>query len=112
MRAILAGLILLCSAPAVAADRQGAEGRGLAIEGPPALAGPVSPHRNEQAQAAAEARGCWRDCQTGCKSEFLACGYERPGAECLHLADRCDRACQRSCRATGNPLLDWPRPWD
>jgi hypothetical protein len=108
MRAILAGLMLLASFSAFAADRVASP---AVIEAPVVLP-PVSPHRNEQAQAVAASRGCWRDCQMSCKAEFLACGSQSSGAECLSVTDRCDRACQRSCRLTGNPLLDWPRPWD
>jgi len=108
MRAILAALILLGTAPALAADRTGTP----AVVEAPVVVVPGSAHRNEQAQAVAASRECWRSCQMSCKTEFLACGYERSGAECLHLTDRCDRACQRSCRFTGDPLLDWPRPFD
>jgi hypothetical protein len=107
MRALLTALILLSVLPAFAADRT-----GMDVVDPPIVLGPGSPHRNEQAQAVASSRECWRSCQMSCKAEFLACGYEQSGAECLHLTDRCDRACQRSCRSTWNPLLDWPRPWD
>jgi hypothetical protein len=106
MRAILAaGLLLLGLFPALATDY------GVPVE-PPVVAAPVSPHRNAQAQKVAASRECFRGCQMQCKTQFLACGYQESGAECLSRTDFCDRACQRSCRTTWNPLLDWPRPFD
>jgi hypothetical protein len=103
MKAILAVIMLLLGGVAApAADR--APGIEAA---PPALLGPLSPLQNRQAQAVAASRECWRGCQMQCKADFLACGYERSGAECLPQTDACDRACQRQCRSTGNPLLDF-----
>lgn len=69
-------------------------------------AGAVSPLQNRQAIAVAASQECWRACERQCAATFLACGYERSGAECLAETDACDRACQRQCRASGNPLLD------
>ncbi len=74
--------------------------------GAPSSVGPVSPLQNRQAIAVAASQECWRACQRQCAATFLACGYERSGAECLAETDACDRACQRQCRASGNPLLD------
>lgn len=106
MRAILAaGFILLCGFSAFAGDQ-------TYMSEPPVILGPISPHRSAQAQSVAASRECWRSCQMACKTQFLACGYERSGAECLAATDSCDRACQRQCRSTWNPLLDWPRPFD
>jgi hypothetical protein len=109
MRTLLAlALTVFFALPGLAAERTG---RPAPAE-PPVLMAPVSPHRSAQAQAVAASRECWRGCQMSCKAEFLACGYELPGAECLARTDRCDRTCQRQCRSTGDPIIDWPRLWD
>jgi hypothetical protein len=110
MRALLAAALIVLTAPSLlAAERAG---RPIAAEPPPVVAVPWSPHRIPQAQAVAASRECWRGCQMSCKADFLACGYQQSGAECLALTDRCDRACQRRCRNTGDPIIDWPRLWD
>ncbi len=100
-------LFAMCAA-AGAAERRG----GFSPGEPEVLSAPVSPHRNGQAQSVAASRECWRGCEMQCKADFLACGYQFSGAECLAATDRCDRACQRRCRSTGDPLLDWPWPID
>ena len=68
---------------------------------------PSAPLQNRQAQAVAASRQCWRVCQTQCAAELQICGHQFPGSECLPRMDACDRACQRSCRYTGSPLLDF-----
>lgn len=103
MKTVFAAILLVLSAlPAFAGDWQ-----PWGFRAPPEATEGYSPHRNKQAQAVAASRQCWRTCQTQCAAELQICGHELPGAECLPRIDACDRACQRSCRFTGDPLLDF-----
>jgi len=53
------------------------------------------------------ADACWRDCSRDCTWKMETCVRATDiGADaCRPHLDACDRACQRSCRTRGGPLL-------
>ncbi len=61
--------------------------------------------RSARAQAAWDADGCWRACQSYCSWDLNACLYQDTQGLCLAYTDGCDRYCQRTCRTRGGPLL-------
>ena len=85
-------LILLCGVLA------------LATPGFAAARQPAFPPSFETARVAA-ADACWRDCQSACTWDLRRCVRATPQGVCLKFTDRCDRACQISCRLGGGPLV-------
>jgi hypothetical protein len=71
----------------------------------------VSPYpAGKRAAAVWASDACWRDCKTGCTWRMETCVGAMDADSCRPHLDACDRACQRSCRARGGPLLgfiDW-----
>jgi hypothetical protein len=55
------------------------------------------------------ADACWRDCSRHCTWNMETClrAAGMPADVCRPHLDACDRACQRSCRIRGGPLLDF-----
>lgn len=50
---------------------------------------------------------CWRDCSRDCTWKMETCvrATDAGADACRPHLDACDRACQRSCRTRGGPLL-------
>jgi hypothetical protein len=71
----------------------------------------VSPYPMSKRAAAVWASDtCWRDCTAACNWEMKSCLRADDADACRPQIDACDRACQRSCRTRGGPLLgftDW-----
>jgi hypothetical protein len=53
------------------------------------------------------ADACWRDCSRHCTWNMETClrAAQLPADACRPHLDACDRACQRTCRLRGGPLL-------
>jgi hypothetical protein len=105
MKAVLLALTFLAMAPAslLAADRAASRSKPLMA----AESGLYSPLQTRQAQAVGAARECWRTCELSCTGDLQACLAGFPATACLPAANACDRACQRQCRFTGDPVADF-----
>jgi hypothetical protein len=105
MRAMLLALAIVAVMPAslLAADRTA----GPSKPSVPVESGPYSPLQSRQAQAVGAARECWRTCELSCTGDLQACLAGFPATACLPAANACDRACQRQCRFTGDPVVDF-----
>jgi hypothetical protein len=98
MRMIAALLLtVLSAAAAVAADRVVSRSDSLTRQLPYP--------RDARAEAVWNERACWSGCGSYCAWGMAACLRNDAQGTCLKLTDRCDRACQRSCRNAGGPLV-------
>ncbi len=68
--------------------------------------------RSERAQSVWASGACWSECGSYCAWDQTACLERDAQGQCLKLADKCDRYCQRECRTSGGPLLPFELPWD
>ena len=110
----LAALLLLIAglvAPAAASDYSDAN-RAVVIfpskHGDHAYVSPFPMSRRSAWIWTADA--CWRDCEGRCAWRMEACTTTTGSEACRPHLDVCARACQRSCRPWGGPLLgfvDW-----
>jgi len=97
VRLVLSLILLLASLALPGADaRAGAPGERHAPH--PPIDAPAFP-RSPRAAAVWASEDCWKFCAAACASDLGACLAHDPQGTCLALADRCDRACQRHCRA-------------
>jgi hypothetical protein len=94
-----AALVLIAAAPADAADlRQWRNGsRNYSLPFP----------RTARAQAVWDSDACWSDCAAHCTWGQHACLRVDPQGLCIAWTDSCDRYCQRTCRVSGGPLIDF-----
>lgn len=99
MRAVIVLLIgLLAAGPAMAAD-------GALLSRADPLTRQLPYPREARAEAVWNERACWSGCGSYCAWGMAACLRVDSQGTCLKLTDRCDRACQRSCRSAGGPLV-------
>jgi hypothetical protein len=68
--------------------------------------------RGDQAQSAWASGACWSECGSYCTWGQAGCLEHDAQGQCVKLADKCDRYCQRECRTSGGPLLPVEFPWD
>jgi hypothetical protein len=61
--------------------------------------------RSERAQRVWDSGACWSACGAYCAWGQAQCLQTDRQDECLALTDRCDRLCQRRCRAGAGPYL-------
>lgn len=61
--------------------------------------------RTSRSQSVYAASACWSGCQSYCTWGEAACLKVDAQDRCLKLTDRCDRYCQRECRARGGPYV-------
>jgi hypothetical protein len=88
-----------------------------ALSTPPATAGEPSVWRynrhsteppfplSERAESIWASGACWSECGSYTAWNLVACLEREPQGRCLKHADAADRACQRTCRTRGGPLL-------
>jgi hypothetical protein len=107
----LAALVLLIAglmAPAAAGDYSFANRMAVIFPGGAVHVSPYPAGKRAAAVWASDA--CWRDCTASCNWRMAACIRATDADACRPHLDACDRACQRSCRGHGGPLLgfiDW-----
>jgi hypothetical protein len=65
---------------------------------------PAFPH-SKRTQAVWDSFACWNDCQSYTTWNLVDCLERDRQGHCLKLTDAADRACQRTCRTRGGPLL-------
>jgi hypothetical protein len=100
-----AGVLLPGALPAVAADR--------AVVWRHNPAGHELPFaRSKRAQAVWASGACWSECGAYTAWNLVACLERDTQGRCLKYADAADRACQRTCRTMGGPLLPIDFPWE
>jgi hypothetical protein len=61
----------------------------------------------KRAAAVWNADACWRGCASDCNWRMEYCLRETDADACRPQLDACDRACLRSCRTRGGPLMGW-----
>lgn len=110
MKSFVASLLLIAGlvAPAAADDYSLANRPVVVFPGGAVHVSPYPASRRAAAIWASDA--CWRDCKTDCTWRMAACVGAIDADACRPHLDACDRACQRSCRTEGGPLLgfiDW-----
>jgi hypothetical protein len=109
MTLLMAGLI----GSATANDYSLANRPELVFPGPKGGTVRVSPYpMSKRAASVWISDACWRDCEGQCAWSNEACllGLRLGNEVCRPKLDACSRACQRTCRARGGPLLgfiDW-----
>jgi hypothetical protein len=108
MRALAALLVLIAglTGPAAAGD--------YTLENRPEVVFPaskggkvhISPYpASKRAASIWLSDACWRDCSRDCTWKMEYCVRATDADACRPHLDACDRACQRSCRNRGGPLL-------
>jgi hypothetical protein len=109
---LLAGLWLLPSAPAAAAELRVSGYSAPAVVGPhPPVWRYNSPNqelpfaRSARSQAVWDSGACWSQCGAVCAWDLNACLYQDTQGRCLIYTDACDRYCQRTCRVQAGPFL-------
>ena len=116
MKALIAIAVLVLGwlAPAAAGDQYTLANRPeLVFPGPKGGIVHVSPFPSSKRAASVWlADACWRDCEGQCAWHNETClqGFKLGTETCRPKLDACSRACQRSCRLRGGPLLgfiDW-----
>jgi hypothetical protein len=66
----------------------------------------ISPYpMGKRASAVWVSDSCWRGCTGTCNGHMQACMSAYDADACRPHLDACDRACQRTCRTRGGPLL-------
>jgi hypothetical protein len=68
--------------------------------------------RSELAQSVWASNRCWRECGAHCAWGMAGCLQQDSQGLCMKLTDRCDRYCQRECRAYGGPFVPFELPWE
>jgi hypothetical protein len=63
--------------------------------------------RSERAQSVWQSGACWSECGAQCAWGQNACLQVNEQGQCLAYTDSCDRYCQRECRTSGGPLIDF-----
>ena len=63
--------------------------------------------RSERAQSVWESGACWSDCGAHCTWGQNACLRVDSQGQCIAYTDTCDRYCQKTCRTSGGPLIDF-----
>ena len=108
--ALIAGMIASGFGHAVAGDYTYENRPHVVFPGGPKGKGVVhvSPYpAGKRAASIWLADACWRDCGRHCTWQMETClrAVRAPADACRPRLDACDRACQRSCRIRGGPLL-------
>jgi hypothetical protein len=97
----LLGLFAAFTAPA--GSVQAADGPSLTR----IRAGLVPFPRSDRAQSVWQSGACWSECGAQCAWGQNACLAVNAQGLCLSYTDSCDRYCQRECRSSGGPLIDF-----
>jgi hypothetical protein len=111
--AVMIMLIAALIAPAAAGDYSLANRPELVFPGGKGGIVHVSPYpMGKRAASVWISDACWRDCEGQCawSNETCLLGQRLGNEACRPKLDACSRACQRTCRARGGPLLgfiDW-----
>jgi hypothetical protein len=110
MKLLVAAFVLMgLVAPAAAGDYKAPH--QVVFPGPNGGIVHVSPYPTSKRAASVWASdACWRGCTSSCAWKMETCVGTTDADLCRPALDACDRACQRSCRTRGGPLLgffDW-----
>ena len=105
MKPLVAALVLIAGllAPAAAGDYSLENRPEVSFKGGPVHVSPYPMSKRAAAVWASDA--CWRDCTSACNWKMEYCVRASDADACRPYLDGCDRACQRSCRSRGGPLL-------
>jgi hypothetical protein len=68
--------------------------------------------RSERAASVWASGACWSECGSYCAWGMAGCLERDAQGQCVKLADKCDRYCQRECRGMGGPFLPIEFPWE